>query len=144
MAREDRPRRSRSGRLLDALIWGVLLGAAGGAVLGAAIGGVGTGVGAVIGSLLYAPAEMLTTLRRMPAEPKPIWRRIFASALLVGPGTRQGARAGASALAAEGRVEVVVSTGHPTNPAPAWSKHQRPSDVLAVAAAVVAQIKAGW
>ena len=39
--------------------------------------------GAVIGALLYAPAEVLTTLRHPPAEPKPIWQRIFASALLM-------------------------------------------------------------
>ena len=83
MANQGGPRRSRSGRLLDALIWGVLLGAAGGAVLGAAIGDVGAGVGAVIGALLYTPAEVVTTLRRTAAEPKPIWQRIFASALLM-------------------------------------------------------------
>jgi hypothetical protein len=82
MSSEDGPRRSRSGRLLDALIWGVALGAAGGAVLGAAVG-VGADLGAVIGALLYAPAEVVTTLRRAPAEPKPIWQRIFASALLM-------------------------------------------------------------
>ena len=39
--------------------------------------------GAVIGAVLYAPAEVLTTLRHAPAEPKPIWQRIFASALLM-------------------------------------------------------------
>ena len=83
MASQGGPRRSPTGRLLDALIWGVALGAAGGAVLGAAISGVGAGVGAVVGALLYAPAEALTTLRRAPAEPKPIWQRIFASALLM-------------------------------------------------------------
>jgi hypothetical protein len=83
MASQGGPRRSRSGRLLDALIWGVALGGAGGAVLGAAISEVGAGLGAVIGALLYAPAEVVTTLRRAPAEPKPIWQRIFASALLM-------------------------------------------------------------
>jgi hypothetical protein len=76
-------RRSRSGRVLDGLIWGVLLGAAGGAVLGSAIGGIGAAAGAVIGALLYAPAEAVTSLRRTPAEPKPIWQRIFGSALLM-------------------------------------------------------------
>jgi hypothetical protein len=82
MGQPDRRRRSRSGRVLDALVWGVVLGAAGGAVLGEAIG-AGAGVGAVIGAVLYAPAEALTSLHRTPAEPKPIWQRIFASALLM-------------------------------------------------------------
>jgi hypothetical protein len=77
------PRRSRSGRVVDALIWGVVLGAAGGAALGAAIGGLGAGAGAVIGAVLYAPAEAITSLRRVPGAPKPIWQRIFASALLM-------------------------------------------------------------
>src|SRR3954452_15556356 len=36
-----RHKRSRSGRLLDAAVWGVPLGAAGGAVLGAAVDSVG-------------------------------------------------------------------------------------------------------
>jgi len=56
---------------------------AGGAVLGDAIAGIGPAAGAVIGALLYAPAEALTSLRRAPAEPKPIWQRIFGSALLM-------------------------------------------------------------
>ena len=76
MAGEDRRRRSRSGRVRDALIWGVLLGAVGGAALGG-------GVGAVIGALVFAPAEILTTLSQAPAAPKSIWQRIFASALLM-------------------------------------------------------------
>lgn len=83
MAERDRRRRSRSGRLLDALIWGTALGAAAGAVLGAAISGVGAGVGAVIGVLLYAPAEAFTTLSRGAAEVKPLWQRIISSALLM-------------------------------------------------------------
>jgi hypothetical protein len=83
MGGPDRHRRTGSGRVLDALIWGVVLGAAGGAVLGAAVGGVGAGAGAVIGALLYAPAEAVTSLRRTPAAPKPIGQRIFASALLM-------------------------------------------------------------
>jgi hypothetical protein len=76
MGEADRRRRSRSGRLLDALVWGAVLGAAGGAVLAGALG-------AVIGALLYAPAEAATSLSRAPAEPKPIWQRIFGSALLM-------------------------------------------------------------
>src|SRR5689334_24770043 len=83
MGAPDRRRRSRSGRLLDALIWGVALGAAGRALLGPAIDGVGAGAGAVIGALLFASTEALTSLRRAGGEPKPIWQRIFASALLM-------------------------------------------------------------
>ena len=83
MGSPDRRRRSRSGRLLDALIWGTALGAAAGAVLGAAIDGVGAGVGALIGVLVYAPAEALTTLSRGAAEVKPLWQRIVGSALLM-------------------------------------------------------------
>ena len=83
MAGEDRRRRSRSGRLLDALIWGAALGAASGAVLGDAIDGIGAGAGAAIGVALYAPAEAITTVRRSDAVTKPLWQRIFASALLM-------------------------------------------------------------
>ena len=83
MGDQDRRRRSRSGRLLDALIWGTALGAAAGAVLGDAIDGVGAGPGAVIGAVLYAPAEAITSIRRGPAEPKPLWYRILSSALLM-------------------------------------------------------------
>jgi hypothetical protein len=83
MADPDRRRRSRSGRLFDALIWGTALGATSGAVLGDAIDGVGVGLGAVIGAVLYAPAEAITSVRRGPAEPKPLWYRIVSSALLM-------------------------------------------------------------
>jgi hypothetical protein len=83
MAARDGPRRSRSGRLLDAALWGVALGAAGGAALGAAIDGIGAAIGAVIGAAVYAPAEVLTTLGRSPAQPKPLWQRILASVLLM-------------------------------------------------------------
>jgi hypothetical protein len=83
MGDPDRSRRSRSGRLLDALVWGVALGAASGAVLGDAIDGVGAGTGALIGTALYAPAEAITSIRRSPAEPKPLWHRILSSALLM-------------------------------------------------------------
>ena len=83
MASPDRRRRSRSGRLLDALIWGTALGAAAGAVLGAAVDGVGAGLGALIGVLVYVPAEAFTTLSRGAAEVKPLWQRIFSSALLM-------------------------------------------------------------
>jgi hypothetical protein len=79
----DRRRRSRSGRLLDALVWGIALGAASGAVLGAAIEGVGAVAGAVIGAALYAPAEALTSVSRGAAEVKPLWQRILSSALLM-------------------------------------------------------------
>jgi hypothetical protein len=83
MGDPDRRRRSRSGRLLDALIWGAALGAAAGAVLGAAIDGVGAGLGALIGVLVYSPAEAFTTLSRGAAEVKPLWQRILGSALLM-------------------------------------------------------------
>src|SRR5687767_11570866 len=79
----DRRRRSRSGRLLDSLVWGTVLGAAAGAVLGAAIDGVGAGVGALTGVVLYAPAEAYTTIRRGAAEAKPQGQRIVSSALLM-------------------------------------------------------------
>jgi hypothetical protein len=79
----DRRRRSRSGRLLDALVWGIVLGAAGGAVLGAAVDGVGAGLGALIGAVVYASTEVFTTMTRGAAEVKPLWQRIFASALLM-------------------------------------------------------------
>jgi hypothetical protein len=77
------PRRSRRGRLLDALIWGAVLGGASGAVLGDAIGGVGAAAGALAGAALYAPAEAVTSLSRGVAEPKPVWHRILSSALLM-------------------------------------------------------------
>ena len=83
MAEPDRHKRSRSGRVLDGVVWGAALGAASGAVLGDAIGGIGAGLGAVIGAALYAPAEVITSLRRGPAETKPLWYRILSSALLM-------------------------------------------------------------
>jgi hypothetical protein len=83
MADPDRRRRSRTGQLRDAVIWGLALGAASGAVLGDAIDGVGAGLGAVVGAALYAPAEVITTMSRGGAEIKPLWQRIFSSALLM-------------------------------------------------------------
>jgi hypothetical protein len=83
MGSPDRRRRSRSGRLLDSLVWGAALGATAGAVLGAAIDGVGAGAGALIGVLLYAPAEAVTSLSRGAGEVKPLWQRIISSALLM-------------------------------------------------------------
>jgi hypothetical protein len=83
MTDPDRRRRSRSGQLRDAVVWGIALGAASGAVLGAAIDGVGAGVGAVVGAAVYAPAEVITTMSRGGGEIKPLWQRIFASALLM-------------------------------------------------------------
>src|SRR4051812_24482715 len=83
MGAPDRSRRSRRGRLLDALVWGTVLGAAGGAVLGAAVDGVGALAGALLGAAVLAPAEAVTTLRRGPAEVKPLWLRILSSALLM-------------------------------------------------------------
>jgi hypothetical protein len=69
--------------VLDGIVWGAALGAAAGAVLGAAVDGLGAGPGALIGAALYAPAEVLTTARRGPAEPKPLWYRVISSALLM-------------------------------------------------------------
>src|SRR5215213_619589 len=83
MGDRDRRRRSPSGQLRDAAVWGIALGAASGAVLGAAIDGVGAGVGAVVGAAVYAPAEVITTMSRGGAEIKPLWQRIFSSALLM-------------------------------------------------------------
>src|SRR3954454_9064114 len=83
MGSPDRRRRSRSGRLLDSLVWGAALGGAAGAVLGTAIDGVGAGAGALIGVLLYAPAEAVTSLSRGAGAVKPLWQRIFSSALLM-------------------------------------------------------------
>jgi hypothetical protein len=83
MAQSDRRRRSRSGRVRDGVIWGAALGAASGAVIGDAIDGLGAGLGAIIGAALYAPAEVATSIRRGPAEPKPLWFRILSSALLM-------------------------------------------------------------
>jgi hypothetical protein len=83
MGSPDRRRRSRSGRLLDALVWGTALGGASGAVLGDAVDGVGPAAGAVIGAALYAPAEVVTSMSRGAAELKPLWQRIVSSALLM-------------------------------------------------------------
>jgi hypothetical protein len=60
----------------------VALGAASGAVLGDAIDGIGAGAGALVGAALYAPAEVITSIRRGPAEPKPLWHRILSALLM--------------------------------------------------------------
>ncbi|MDX6718465.1 MAG: hypothetical protein QOJ63_719 [Solirubrobacteraceae bacterium] len=83
MATADRRRRSRSGRLLDALVWGGALGAASGAVLGDGIDAIGAGAGAVIGMALYAPAEAIASMRRGAGEIGPLWQRVISSALLM-------------------------------------------------------------
>jgi hypothetical protein len=83
MGDPDRRRRSRPRQVLDALIWGTALGAASGAVLGVGIEGVGAGAGALIGAVLVGPAEVITSIRRTPAEPKPLWQRILSTALLM-------------------------------------------------------------
>jgi hypothetical protein len=79
----DRPRRSRSGRLRDGLIWGAVLGAVGGAVLGDAIDGLGAAAGALVGAVILAPAEAVMAVTQRAAEPKPLLGRIVASALLM-------------------------------------------------------------
>jgi hypothetical protein len=83
MGSPDRRRRSRSGRILGALVWGAALGAASGAVLGDAIDGVGPGAGALIGAGLYAPAGALTSMSRSTGGLQPLWYRILSSALLM-------------------------------------------------------------
>jgi hypothetical protein len=83
MAEADRRRRTRSGRVLDGAIWGAALGAASGAMLGDAIDGVGAAPGALIGAALYAPAEVIMSIRRGPAAVKPLWYRILSSVLLM-------------------------------------------------------------
>ena len=52
-------------------------------MLGDAIDGIGAGIGALLGAALYAPAEAITTVRKGPAEPKPLWHRILSAALLM-------------------------------------------------------------
>jgi hypothetical protein len=83
MSAPDRRRRSRSGRTVDALVWGVVAGGAGGAVLGAAIDGLGAVAGAAIGAVLFATSEAIGAARQRPAEPRPLAGRIAASALLM-------------------------------------------------------------
>jgi hypothetical protein len=83
MAAGDGHRRSPSGRLRDAAVWGVVAGAAGGAALGAGVAGVGAALGAVIGAAIYAPVEVLTTRDRPAAQPKPLWQRTLGSVLVM-------------------------------------------------------------
>jgi hypothetical protein len=83
MAGQDRRKRSRSGRIVDSLVWGALLGAAGGAVLGHALDGVGAALGALIGAALFTPLEVVATVNHGPAQPKPLLNRTIASALLM-------------------------------------------------------------
>jgi hypothetical protein len=83
MSSPDRRKRSRAGRLVDALVWGTVLGAAGGAVLGHALDGVGAGLGALIGVALYAPAEAAIAVTHGPGRPKPLLQRIAGSALFM-------------------------------------------------------------
>src|SRR3954462_295705 len=53
MAAADRRQRTPSEPRPAALVWGLILGAAGGAVLGAAIDGLGAAAGAAIGAGLF-------------------------------------------------------------------------------------------
>ncbi len=75
--------RRRRRRLRDALVWGIVLGAASGAVLGHAVDGVGAGWGALIGVAVNTPAEVVAVLTWRPAQPGPLWRRVVSSALLM-------------------------------------------------------------
>jgi hypothetical protein len=63
-------------KVRDGLVWGALIGAAGGAVLAG-------WQGALIGAAVYAATETWTNLHRTPAQPKPLFGRILASALLM-------------------------------------------------------------
>jgi hypothetical protein len=83
MSTPDRRKRSRSGRLRDALIWGAILGAGAGAVLGHAVDGLGAGWGALIGAVVNALAGAVASLTQRPAQPGPLWGRILGSALLM-------------------------------------------------------------
>jgi hypothetical protein len=83
MASPDRRRRSRGGQLLDALVWGAVLGIAAGAALGAAIGGIGALEGAAVCATLYMAAGVVATLHRTAAEPAALWHRVVSSALLM-------------------------------------------------------------
>jgi hypothetical protein len=83
MSAPDRRKRSRSGRLRDALVWGVVLGAGAGAVLGHAVDGIGAGWGALIGAVVNALAGVVASLTQRPAQPGPLWGRILGSALLM-------------------------------------------------------------
>jgi hypothetical protein len=76
MAAPDRRKRTRSQRIRDAVVWGVIAGAAGGAVLAG-------WPGAVIGAVLFATNEAISAARHGPGEPKPLLGRIVASALLM-------------------------------------------------------------
>jgi hypothetical protein len=75
--------RRRRRRLRDAVVWGMVLGAASGAVLGHAVDGVGAGWGALIGVAVNTPAEVVAVLTWRPAQPGPLWRRVVSSALLM-------------------------------------------------------------
>jgi hypothetical protein len=84
MPEPGEPRRRRTARIADALIWGAVAGAASGAVLGASIDGVGALAGALAGAVLSVAAEgtgRLVQARRggMP----PLANRILASAQLM-------------------------------------------------------------
>src|SRR4051794_23924135 len=79
MAARNGRRRTRSGRVLDAALWGAAAGAAGGAALGAAIDSVGAALGAAIGAVVYAPAEGLTTLRRVAGAVTLVYRLVAAA-----------------------------------------------------------------
>jgi hypothetical protein len=85
VADPGQPRRSRRARIVDALIWGAVLGGSSGAVLGAAIDGVGAGAGALAGAAVMATVETLIRITRRPGQQQqpPLWGRILASALLM-------------------------------------------------------------
>lgn len=80
MSEPGQPRRSRSARIADALIWGAIIGSASGAVLGASIDGVGAIAGALAGAVATMGAEAAGRLVRRQPGPPPLPNRIIASA----------------------------------------------------------------
>jgi hypothetical protein len=83
MSEPGQPRRSRRARILDALIWGALVGASSGAVLGPAIDDVGALTGALAGAAIMASVEVAIRTALRPGRQPPLWGRILSSALLM-------------------------------------------------------------
>ena len=100
MAGPDRRRRSRSGQIRDALVWGAILGGAAGAIVGHAIDGVGAGLGALIGAVLYAPAE---AYHHRHAQPGPAQAAVAADLRQRAASWRCSARCWASSSAPTSR-----------------------------------------
>ncbi len=78
---KHQPRRTRE-QLVGSLIGGAVIGAAGGAALGAGLEWPGAGLGALVGAVVFGAAEVVTSMTTTPGEPKPLWHRILAAALI--------------------------------------------------------------